>query len=110
MFKATAPWRGDRRNVCRTSRLIPSTRMKTSQLAFGIVGPGMIAGVVADAIAKSKNAKLTAVSSRSIENAKNFVASRPGAAPVEGVDALLERPDVQAIYLATPTVAKEEIT
>jgi hypothetical protein len=40
--------------------------METSQLGFGIVGIGMIAGVRADAIAGSTNAKLTALSSRLI--------------------------------------------
>ena len=35
-----------------------------STLGFGIVGTGMIAGVIADAIAQSTGAKLTAVSSR----------------------------------------------
>jgi hypothetical protein len=34
--------------------------MKMSQLGIGIVGTGMIAGVIADAISKSKNARLTA--------------------------------------------------
>jgi predicted dehydrogenase len=70
----------------------------------------MIAGVVADAIAKSKSAKLVAVSSRRIDNARNFVAGRGDVTPIEGVDALLARPDVEAIYVATPTVAKEQIT
>jgi predicted dehydrogenase len=83
--------------------------MKTSELEFGIVGPGAIAAVVADAIAKSKNAKLTAVSSRRLENAKNFIAEREGAVAVEGWEALLKRADVGAVYVATPTVAKEEI-
>jgi len=69
----------------------------------------MIAGVIADAIAKSKNARLIAVSSRRIENAEGFVAKREGVAAMQGIDALLSRPDVEAIYIATPTVAKEEI-
>jgi predicted dehydrogenase len=68
----------------------------------------MIAGVIADAIAKSKNARLAAVSSRRIENAQSFVAKRQGVAAVQGVDELLSRADVEAIYIATPTVAKEE--
>jgi predicted dehydrogenase len=76
---------------------------------FGIVGTGMIAGVVADALAKAKQARLTAVSSRKIENAQKFVAERPGAAAVEGIGALLARSDVDAVYVATPTVAKEAI-
>lgn len=83
--------------------------MKTSQFGFGIVGTGMIAGVVADALAKSKNSRLVAVSSRQLENAQKFVANRTGAAAVEGVEALLARPEVDAVYIATPTVAKEAI-
>lgn len=83
--------------------------MTTTPVGFGIVGTGMIAGVVADALAKAKNAKLTAVSSRRLENAESFVSKRAGATPVEGIAELFERPDVQAVYIATPTVAKEEI-
>jgi predicted dehydrogenase len=83
--------------------------MKMSPLGFGIVGTGMIAGVIADAIAKSSHAKLTAVSSRRMENAQSFVAKRQGAAAVQGIDGLLTRGDVDAIYIATPTVAKEAI-
>jgi predicted dehydrogenase len=80
-----------------------------SQIGFGIVGTGMIAGVVADAIAKAANARLAAVSSRRIENAEKFTAQRQGAAAVQGIDSLLARADVDAVYIATPTVAKEEI-
>ena len=80
-----------------------------SRVGFGIVGTGMIAGVVADAIARAAKARLAAVSSRRLENARKFTADRPGAAAVEGVDRLLSRADVDAVYVATPTVAKEEI-
>jgi predicted dehydrogenase len=83
--------------------------MNSSRLGFGIVGTGMIAGVIADAIAKSKNASLIAVSSRRLENAEAFVAKREGTAAVQGIAALLNRPDVDAVYIATPTVAKEAI-
>jgi predicted dehydrogenase len=69
----------------------------------------MIAGVVADAIAKAANARLTSVSSRRIENAQGFTAKRKGVAAVEGIDALISRADVDAAYIATPTVAKEKI-
>jgi predicted dehydrogenase len=79
------------------------------QIGFGIVGTGMIAGVVAEAIAKSTNARLASVSSRRIENARKFTAERPGARAVQGIDDLLARPEVDAVYIATPTVAKEEI-
>src|SRR5262249_29260471 len=66
-------------------------------------------GVVADAICRSKNARLTAVSSRRIENAQKFTAQRNGVAAVQGIDRLLSRGDVDAVYVATPTVAKEDI-
>ncbi len=79
------------------------------QIGFGIVGTGMIAGVVADAIARSANAMLAAVSSRRTENAQRFTALRPGAKAVQGIDELLACREVDAVYIATPTVAKEEI-
>lgn len=80
-----------------------------AQVGFGIVGPGYIAGVIADAIARSTSVRLTAVSSRRLENAQKFTAGREGVAAVEGIDSLLARPDVDAVYIATPTVAKEAI-
>jgi predicted dehydrogenase len=80
-----------------------------SRIGFGIVGTGMIAGVVADAIAKSANARLAAVSSRRVENSERFTAGRQGVAAVQGMDGLLTRADVDAVYIATPTVAKEGI-
>lgn len=79
-----------------------------AKFGFGVVGTGMIAGVIADAIARSEDARLAAVSSRRIENARSFVAGRGGEA-VEGVEALLARDDVEAVYVATPTVAKEAV-
>jgi predicted dehydrogenase len=80
---------------------------------FAIVGPGFIAGVLAAAIARAEGAVLTAVASRKLENAERFVAANQAGhgaiAAVEGWRALLTRDDVDALYLATPTVAKEEI-
>ncbi|HEY3901726.1 MAG TPA: Gfo/Idh/MocA family oxidoreductase [Chthoniobacter sp.] len=83
--------------------------MNPSDFGFGIVGPGMIAVVVADALAQAKNTRLRAVSSRTLANAQKFTANRPGVDAVEGYEALLHRDDVQAVYIATPTVAKEAI-
>jgi predicted dehydrogenase len=82
--------------------------MQNSQLRFGIVGTGMIAGVIADAIDKSTNAKLIAVSSRQIDTAQSFVGKRQGVAAVEGLDDLLARADVDAVYIGIPTAPKEE--
>jgi predicted dehydrogenase len=82
--------------------------MKNSQLGFGIVGTGMIAGIIADAIDNSTNAKLIAVSSRKIDTAQSFVAKRQRVAAVQGIDDLLARADVDAVYIAIPTAPKEE--
>jgi predicted dehydrogenase len=84
--------------------------MKESSFGFGIVGTGMIAGVIADALVRAKNAQLRSVSSREIGNAQKFVSKRPGVEAVQGVEALLQRADIDAVYIATPTVAKEQIT
>ena len=83
--------------------------MNTPPLGFGIVGTGMIAGVVAEAIRKAGNATLAAVSSRSQENADRFAVNHPGATGVQGTEELFRRADVGAVYIATPTVAKEAI-
>ncbi|WP_165244284.1 Gfo/Idh/MocA family protein [Paludisphaera soli] len=80
-----------------------------TQIGFGIVGPGYIAGVIAEALDEASNARLSAVSSRRIENARKFTEGRPGVAAIEGFENLLARPDVDAVYVATPTAAKEEI-
>jgi predicted dehydrogenase len=83
--------------------------MKIFQPGLGVVGTGMIAGVIADAIAKSTKTRLIAVSSRRIESAQGFVAKRQGVAAVQGLADLLNRADIDAVYIATPTSAKEEI-
>jgi len=81
--------------------------MEKPDFGFGIVGTGMIAGVIAEALSTAKNARLRAVSSRQIGNAQKFVAKRPGVEAVQGLEALLRREDVDAVYIAIPTVAKE---
>jgi predicted dehydrogenase len=50
---------------------------------------------------------LRAVSSRQLATAQTFVAERPGVEAVQGLEALLSRADIDAIYLAIPTMAKE---
>jgi predicted dehydrogenase len=83
--------------------------MMTPRLGFGIVGTGMIAHVIADAIDTSRNAKLIAVSSRRNDTAQRFAAGRPGVSAVQGHSGLLTRSDVEAVYVATPTTPKENI-
>ncbi|SDN03114.1 Gfo/Idh/MocA family protein [Ensifer sp. YR511] len=79
------------------------------KLNLGIVGTGFIAGILAPAIQSSKNARLTAVSSRTLAKAETFVVDYPGVVAVEGAERLLARPDIDAVYVATPTAAKEGI-
>lgn len=80
-----------------------------TEFGFGIVGTGMIATAVADAIEAAATARLAAVSSRTRAKAEAFVAGRPGAGAVEGVPALLARDDVDAVYVAIPTAEKEQV-
>src|SRR5260370_42030535 len=82
--------------------------MQNSQLRFGIVGTGMIAGFIADAIDKSTNAKLIAVSGRQIDTAQSFVAKRQGVAAVQSLDGLLARAGVDPAYIGIPTAPQEE--
>ncbi len=82
----------------------------TSPNAFGfsILGTGMIANVVADAVEAAPSARLAAVASRSLERARAFAEGRTGAKPIEGLEAMLAEPAVQAVYIAVPTAHKEE--
>lgn len=80
-----------------------------TETAFGVVGTGFIAGVVADAIMTADTARLAAVSSRRLSTAQAFVADRKGVDPVEGVNALHAREDLDAVYIASPTSTKEAI-
>lgn len=83
-----------------------------TQLRFGIIGTGMIAGVIADAIAQSRGAALAAVASRTLARARSFVSGRKSASSaeaIEGLDALLRRADIDAVYIASPTMPRESI-
>jgi predicted dehydrogenase len=79
-----------------------------SAIGFGIVGTGMIAKAIADAIQTAAGAQLVAVSSRTQGRAEAFVAGRPGTRAVEGLADLLACDDVEAVYVAIPTAAKED--
>lgn len=80
-----------------------------TKVKIGIVGTGFIATILAPQIQSSKKARLDAVSSRTLAKAESFVANYPGAIAVEGADQLIARDDVDAVYIATPTSAKEDV-
>ena len=83
------------------------------QFGFGIVGTGMIAGVVAEAIGRPRmRTAWPAVSSRRIENAEEIrgPSGIPARRRSKGSTRCFARdPTSSRVYVATPTVAKEAI-
>lgn len=81
-------------------------KMAETPIRFGIVGCADIARKVSRAITLAPNATLYAVGSRSIEKAKKFASENgfPPTAKVYGsYEALLDDPDVDAVYMPLPT-------
>jgi predicted dehydrogenase len=79
-------------------------------MRFGIVGTGFIARIVAASIHRAQGAQLTAVCSRDPDRARAF--GEELAIPHRFGDqrAFLESGSIDAVYVATPTAAKEAIT
>ncbi|GGY41704.1 Gfo/Idh/MocA family protein [Parvularcula lutaonensis] len=78
-------------------------------LRIGIVGTGKIARQHAAAMGMTDAVEIVAVASRSKATAEAFAADFGRAEAVEGTHALLALPSVEAVYIATPTSAKEGI-
>lgn len=76
-------------------------------IPFAIIGAGSIAETHAEAITLAKGARLVAVHARSKERAEAF-AKKYGAEYVPDLEALAERPDIQAVTIATPSGAHTE--
>lgn len=69
---------------------------------IGIIGTGTMSGRMADTIVKMKDVELYAVASRSEDSAKAF-ADKYGAEKYYGTyEGIMDDPDVQLIYIATP--------
>jgi UDP-N-acetyl-2-amino-2-deoxyglucuronate dehydrogenase len=68
---------------------------------FAILGPGKVARVHADALARIPDAQLVAVSGRNVERAEALAAAH-GARVDEGLEATIERGGVDAVILCTP--------
>jgi predicted dehydrogenase len=73
-----------------------------SPTVFGIVGAGEIARMVAPALAMHSGLRVAAISSRSAPAARELAAILGGADVDDDYLALIRRPEVEAVYIATP--------
>lgn len=78
-------------------------------LRVGIVGTGYIARALARRSAANENVVFTSVSSRARASANAFAARFTGMRPAVGIEELTSQPDVDAVFVATPTAAKESL-
>jgi UDP-N-acetyl-2-amino-2-deoxyglucuronate dehydrogenase len=74
----------------------------SNQVAFGIVGPGMIGKVHAEAIQALPNARLVAVCGRQATKTQEF-AARFGATAYTDYEQFLAHPGLQVVNLCTPS-------
>ncbi|NHI00224.1 Gfo/Idh/MocA family protein [Oceanimonas sp. MB9] len=80
-----------------------------TQVQFGIIGSGMIAGVIARAIHQADGATLKAVASRRQEKAAAFAQEHHIPLVFTDWQQLVQSDDIDAVYVATPTAGREEI-
>lgn len=83
--------------------------MNTPPLRVGIVGTGLIAGLTTAAMAASTGCVPVAVSSRRRTQALAFAAQHGLEAAYDDWQAMLCATDIEAVYVATPTAARESI-
>jgi predicted dehydrogenase len=80
-----------------------------SKLRFGIVGTGMIADIVANAIKGGAESGLVAVASRRRETADEFAMKHNVPRVFGSWEELVSWDGVDAVYVATPTAVREEV-
>lgn len=78
--------------------------MMNKKIGIGIVGSGSIARIHIDALAGLEDARLVAVSGRNPVTSREL-ADLAGAETEDSVEALVGRPDVDAVLIATPSGA-----
>ncbi|RWO88884.1 aldo/keto reductase [Mesorhizobium sp.] len=73
----------------------------TTPIRWGILGPGSIAQSFAGGVAASRTGKLVAIGARNPAK-PGLAESFPGARILDGYDALLADPDIDAFYISIP--------
>ena len=73
----------------------------TTPIRWGILGPGSIARAFAGGVAASRTGKLVAIGARN-PGKPGLAEAFPGARIVDGYEALLADPDIDAVYIAIP--------
>lgn len=86
-------------------RILPSPRLipyeSVKPLRWGIIGPGGIAEIFADAVHKHTNQRIVAVASQTPGKAEAFAAARGIEISLDSYEALVARPDIDVVYVAT---------
>jgi predicted dehydrogenase len=75
--------------------------LEAPALRWGILGPGLIAGFFAEGLRKHTRQRITAVGSRSLHRAEEFV-SRFGGKAYGSYAELVTDPEVDVVYVASP--------
>jgi predicted dehydrogenase/aryl-alcohol dehydrogenase-like predicted oxidoreductase len=73
----------------------------TSPIRWGILGPGSIARAFAGGVAHSRTGRLETIATRD-PGKPGLAEAFPGARILEGYEALLRDPDIDAVYIAVP--------
>ena len=76
--------------------------MTTKKFNWGILGPGRIAQQFGDALLAIDDAALYAVASSNLDRAKAFAQQYNGEKTYDSYEALVNDPQVDAVYIATP--------
>lgn len=82
----------------------------TNTVRWGFIGTGEIANSMAHTVTLTPRAKLVAVSSRRLESAKSFAKKHGANLAFDAWAEMLTSDEIDAIYVATPTSVREEIS
>jgi predicted dehydrogenase len=85
-------------------------RTRADAVRWGFVGTGGIANAMAHTVTLTPKAKLVAVSSRRMESAKSFAEKHSAELAFDSWAEMLGSDEIDAIYVATPTSVREEIS